>query len=367
IVHDTIRSLVSNCDSIRRTTRVIVHQPVSNYLTACIREGDKYTFNDTALTRGGHYSAVFPRTSRCDSTVHLFLIVSRIETDTVEGCAPFFYKAVFFTKDSVLQDTIRSVLAGCDSVYLLTIVRVHAGPKLITSPNLIICKGSSALLRANAPGSSIYWTDGGTDTLKLVQPGNTTTYRVIAVNTSGCADTGFIDVAVENFQLELSASTSAAPAGSTIYLKATSPLPFRVLGWSPTALFINQAVNTQTMILRNSVMVSVWGITAAGCGDTAHLKLVSLDSRLQVPSAFTPNGDGKNDLFRVSGQGILMIHLQIYNRWGNLVFETRSGNEGWDGQFRNIPQPGAVYVYSLSARMLDGSSLVKKGSLLLLR
>jgi gliding motility-associated-like protein len=69
---------------------------------------------------------------------------------------------------------------------------------------------------------------------------------------------------------------------------------------------------------------------------------------IYIPNAFSPNGNGNNDLFQVFGKNISLVRLQIYNRWGEKVFDTPDINEGWDGSFKGSPQPAGVYVYQLT-------------------
>ena len=67
---------------------------------------------------------------------------------------------------------------------------------------------------------------------------------------------------------------------------------------------------------------------------------------LLLPSAFSPNNDAANDKFRaICHCPVKRYGLHIYNRWGELVFETTDGSEGWDGTFRDNAQPMGVYVY----------------------
>ncbi|MBI4929880.1 MAG: gliding motility-associated C-terminal domain-containing protein [Bacteroidetes bacterium] len=89
---------------------------------------------------------------------------------------------------------------------------------------------------------------------------------------------------------------------------------------------------------------------------------VSPETTLFFPNAFSPNGDGQNDMLYVKGS-IKEMHLEIYNRWGEKVFESSEQNMGWDG--KNAPT--AVYVYYLKAIMNDGKEIFQKGNISLIR
>jgi len=86
-----------------------------------------------------------------------------------------------------------------------------------------------------------------------------------------------------------------------------------------------------------------------------------------IPSAFTPNGDGENDILYVRGAAISTLDLKIFNRWGQLVFETTSQEKGWDGTYNGQPQPIDAYAYVLQATFIDGTGKILKGNITLLR
>ncbi len=86
-----------------------------------------------------------------------------------------------------------------------------------------------------------------------------------------------------------------------------------------------------------------------------------------LPSGFSPNKDGENDILYVRGAAIQTMDLKIFNRWGQLVFETNSQSIGWDGTFNGQPQPMDAYAYVLNVTFIDSSTKTLKGSITLLR
>jgi gliding motility-associated-like protein len=109
-------------------------------------------------------------------------------------------------------------------------------------------------------------------------------------------------------------------------------------------------------------------INASGCRDTARQKLQArVIPLLDVPNAFTPNGDGINDKLFVRGFGITRMTWKIFNRWGAVVFETSDRNAGWDGTYKGSMQPNEVYHYVLDVEYADDSKFQKKGDITLLR
>lgn len=105
-----------------------------------------------------------------------------------------------------------------------------------------------------------------------------------------------------------------------------------------------------------------------GCADTScqRITVVIVDGA-DVPSAFTPNGDGRNDRVYVRGYGIAKMSWSIYNRWGILVYYSTDPSQGWDGTYKGVPQPQDVYHYTLQVEFSGKEKMVKKGDITLLR
>jgi len=91
-------------------------------------------------------------------------------------------------------------------------------------------------------------------------------------------------------------------------------------------------------------------------------------SGIFFPNAFTPNNDGSNDVFRAKSYSkVLSFRLEIYNRNGELVFRTTDVNKGWNGMYKGIAVPAAVFVYQCSYQLEGMPAVYKKGTLLLAR
>lgn len=108
--------------------------------------------------------------------------------------------------------------------------------------------------------------------------------------------------------------------------------------------------------------------TEFGCTDTTcHAIGAIITDVVDVPNAFTPNGDGVNDKVYVRGFGIAQMNFRVYNRWGQLMFESASPYYGWDGKFKGELQPMDVYAYTLIVAFGDGTTITKKGDITLIR
>ena len=86
-----------------------------------------------------------------------------------------------------------------------------------------------------------------------------------------------------------------------------------------------------------------------------------------VPNTFTPNGDAQNDILFVRGNMITEMYFAVYNRWGEMVFETNSQTVGWDGIYKGMKADPAVFAWYLRAKCYNGDELKKQGNTTLIR
>jgi gliding motility-associated-like protein len=100
-----------------------------------------------------------------------------------------------------------------------------------------------------------------------------------------------------------------------------------------------------------------------GCTDISALSIVHTVPRTElfVPSSFTPNNDDRNEIFVIKGQNIVAYHLQIYNRWGMLLFESDTMEKGWDGIYENKKIQEGSYFYYIEVLGKDGEVFNKTG------
>jgi gliding motility-associated-like protein len=105
-----------------------------------------------------------------------------------------------------------------------------------------------------------------------------------------------------------------------------------------------------------------------GCTDTVcHDVPTLINPLLDVPNAFTPGRFGENSIVKVYGFGIVKMSFRIYNRWGQMVFQSNDPYIGWDGYYKGALQPMDVYAYTLEAEFFDGKHVTKKGDITLVR
>ena len=119
----------------------------------------------------------------------------------------------------------------------------------------------------------------------------------------------------------------------------------------------------QVLIYRVVALPSVSGISPVN----SNFHQVTFPSNVFFPNAFTPNGDGLNDTFMFTGLFIQDFQMNIYNKWGELIFITKNQDIGWDGTKNSVLLPSGMYIFNAEFTDEAGVSFVKKGEVYLLR
>jgi len=145
---------------------------------------------------------------------------------------------------------------------------------------------------------------------------------------------------------------------------------FIIGAFTPKSLveLLSKENGTQYPDYKNTAYYYLDEVSIYRCNDTLPPPIPKDTTYLALPNAFSPNGDGENDVLRVLGsQYVQNIELRIYNRWGQQVFYTNQKEQGWDGTFKGQPAPLGVYAYTLQAILQNGEVIHKKGNVTLKR
>lgn len=289
--------------------------------------------------------------------------------------SPFAYtRDASYTFDQPSSGQIQLVVTsdqGCRDTATLPYT-VRAKPVAEASGDTIVCPGEPVALSA-AGGSTFSWgpfgasIDDPSAANTIAYPAEATTY--IATVSDDCYfDTAHVNVEVYPVPTLTARRDTAIMAGSPVRLTATSDAG-NVFTWSP-ATFLDNPFGTKPVATPTQNMIYTVAIANDyGCQSLDEVKIwvTPVCNQLYVPEAFTPNGDGKNDRFMAIDYGQnQMQSLQIYNRYGQLVFEGNSFEEGWDGTFRGQPQPIGTYAYLLRVYCNNADRLIS-GNVTLLR
>jgi gliding motility-associated-like protein len=141
--------------------------------------------------------------------------------------------------------------------------------------------------------------------------------------------------------------------------------------WSPNLYIYNTSGNQIIIKPPQTTTYYLQGIGASGCigQDSVTVFFVKEgEQKLFIPNAFTPNNDGLNDVFKPVFTGpAVKYDFKIFNRWGELVFQTNTPGKGWNGIFRSIPQPKEVYIYYITAEGGCNGKFEQKGTFVLIK
>ena len=313
------------------------------------------------------------------------------------GGTPVFTGGTFVTP--VINATItyyaEAVNPGGCASSTRTPATVTASPSpvnpLVNSIGTTICAGNSTTLTVtnNDPSITIKWYADATGGNALFTGNSFTTpvltaaatYFAEADNSGGCTSASrtvamvvvlqplaapFVTVtaSTENsvtfswtavsgaagYQVSLDNGITFTPAGS-------NDLSYTVNGLQPgqsVTIIVKATGSTDCQQAVNSLAVT---------GTTANL----LTSKLFIPNAFSPNGDGRNDVFQVFGNTINSMTMSIYDQWGELLFRSTDQAKGWNGTYKGKYEPVGVYVYYVDAVLNGGQRITKKGTIDLLR
>ncbi|HZE86514.1 MAG TPA: gliding motility-associated C-terminal domain-containing protein [Puia sp.] len=168
-------------------------------------------------------------------------------------------------------------------------------------------------------------------------------------------------------QVTISPADTTILTGHQATLRATVSADALSYEWSPANFLVNaQTLRPQTIPLQDNVVYSLTTTTANGCSTTATA-VVKVYRALSMPNAFTPNGDGVNDVFRIPpGITMQLKEFAVYDRWGNRIFLSRNIGQGWDGTVAGRPAEAGVYVYTVTGTDIKGP-VTAKGTVVLVR
>lgn len=233
-----------------------------------------------------------------------------------------------------------------------------------------ICEGQSQVLTAT--GGTIYeWRRDGVTiegevsaTITVATPG---IYSVI-INNNGC-----IGEASNTSVVTLAAKAGTRYADVHVAPNVPAQLSAKTAGiafeWIPGTGLDNPNSPTPMVTVTENVEYLIRIVREGGCEimDTLLVKVDAGETKIFVPTAFTPDGNSVNDRLRPLGGLASITFFRIYNRWGNKIFETDQLGAGWDGRYNGVPQPSDTYTWVLSAKLPNGQQVKQSGKCLLIR
>ncbi len=392
----------TGCDSIANLQLTIFSVTASNTNYSTCSAQLPYTWNGQNYTTTGIYTATLTSSNGCDSVATLNFTVNLtpplpavtspiaycqyeataplVANATIPGAHLLWYTNATGGTGAAATPTPSSATAGTFSYYVsqvdgpcegpraLITITINSKPDLGPDKPLKICYGQSADLSSlyNVTGYTSNWTYNEqpiADSTAVTTEGS---YQLIAVNSFGCADTALVNLDIQ--------APVIANAGNDANIEYNFPYQLSGSGggsyqWSPPGLLNNAFIANPTTVLTDSATFVLMVSDEIGCFDLDTVKLKVLNGpTFYVPTAFTPNGDGVNDYFKPTPVGIAKLEFfRVFNRYGELVFETSEIGKGWDGIYKGVKQPSANFVWSLKGVDRKGETKIMKGNAILIR
>jgi gliding motility-associated-like protein len=258
-----------------------------------------------------------------------------------------------------IYSVIGTTLDGCRSYDTLNVKTVFKNPVVRLDHDSTLCSGTSR--RLDAGNFAFYqWNNGSTSkSITINSPG---LFAVMVTDNNGCRGTDTTEIATL-----LPVPTNFLPADTSIC--SYGSLTLKVTGSYNSYLWNNNAATSSiTISSEGTYWLQVRDANNCVGRDTVVVRTKNCMEGIYVPTAFTPNKDGKNDLFRPLLFGNVKSFLfTIYNRWGQVVFQTTELQKGWDGNYAGITQDSNMFLWTCMYQMEGHEKKMDKGSVVLIR
>ncbi|WP_132055882.1 PKD domain-containing protein [Pseudocnuella soli] len=272
---------------------------------------------------------------------------------------------------------LSATIGGCTTTESMK-VAVVPYPVAAAGDDQLICFENTAQLQASMDGTRFEWTpaallENPTAIAPTTKPLLASQQFILAVyDNKGCPKPGRDTVLVQvlpSINASAGRDTSVI-VGQPLQLQATGGSTYQ---WLPPLGLNNPNIANPIAVFDGSqetVTYQVLVANEASCVDSASItvRIFQTDPRVFVPTAFTPNGDGKNDLFRPIAVGMSQIQFfRVFNRWGEKVFETTKSEDGWDGRIGGQLQASGTFVWVVKGIDFNGKEFFAKGTVTLIR
>ena len=263
----------------------------------------------------------------------------------------------FFSTDTTMANTI------CGPRRLITKTHVIVPPQITADlgPDQSLCNAGNILLSVSHPLATYLWQDNST--LPTYSATGSGLYWVQITDTAGCKKRDSINIILENIFLSIDRNATIY-SGQSIQL---APQTNGIVTWQANPALSCTSCQTTTASPTTTTTFYLLS-TKNSCSLSDSVKvLVKYSPYVYVPNAFTPDNNTVNDVFKVSSNISSEITMQIFNRWGKKIFETKDAKAGWDGKIKGQLQQAGTYVYVITYKGNFTEMQTEHGSFLLLR
>ncbi len=342
-----------DCDSIINLDLTV--NPLSRTdLSFIVCNGEAIAIGDSIFTETGDYTVILENSLGCDSVVTLDLRVNPTFEETIsrticEGDSVTIGTQVF--KEGGDFAVVLKTTSLCDSTINLKLTVI---PKSFVELDKNICSGESFSV-----GSQTFNETGD--------------YTVVLQNSLGCDSIISLSLTVNPLPvIDAVADKAVVSTGEQVQLNVTTTEQLN-FSWTPANVVSNASIQNPTATLTESTLFLVTATnrnTNCSSIDSVFVELNELScskENIFIPNAFTPNGDGINDVFIPRSLILKSMKLGIFNKWGNKVFETDDLTQSWDGNYKGQPAEPGTYGYFFVGECLQGEKININGNITLLR
>lgn len=357
---DTLRT-ANPCDSIITLLTLYV-VPKDSFLSHTICEGYSYL----GYTKTGLYHDNIIDQHKCPRIRHLDLKVNPItygHQDT-SICFGTSYKG----KSKSGQYTIQyKNVNGCDSFFSLNLT---VKPDFLTKTlrDTSTCTGNPLTLRVRDDYKSYLWSDGISSFEREVTQSDL--YIVTITNHDDCNSSDSSEIYFYPIpKVELGIDTTIYQGESLKIIPEISKyINFEGLKWSPDFLFDCDTCFYHIIQPKENTYVKLNYVDRYTCKNEDSIYITVLPVQdIGFPTAFSPNGDGVNDVFQLNGGPIKNMSISIFNRWGELVYEYTGKTPRWTGTYKGQSALGGLYIYTSKLQLYNGKTIEKSGNINLIR
>jgi gliding motility-associated-like protein len=273
---------------------------------------------------------------------------------------------------------MTSRIGGCTATEDV-VVTVIPRPTVNAGVDAEICYNSTTQLNGQTNGTSFTWSpvsslNNASLLDPIARPTSTTSYILSATDiASGCPKPSYDTVLVVVLPKvnAFAGNDTVGVVGLPLQLRASGGVSYH---WSPATFLTNPDIADPIAMLDGNTEFVSYLVTVAdqeGCTDTASIRIrvFKTGPEIFLPTGFTPNGDGRNDVFRPIYVGMKTIdYFQVYNRWGALLYShNKDDGQGWDGTIKGHKQNTGAFDWLVRATDVLGKVHFKKGTVMLIR
>jgi gliding motility-associated-like protein len=362
---------ISNNITINIVNAVSPEVTISGTNTIC--SGSPATFTAIPLNAGANPSFQWKVNGANVGTNNITFTSSALADGDIVSC--------IMNKDPLFTCAAASSATSNDIVMTI-LTEVIASVNISVSDNEV-CKGTTAIFTATANNAGVSpafnWKLNNTNvgSNSATYSSNTLSngdqvYCVITPGSNTCSNStvssNIIPIIINDLPgISIDPKDTIIFTGSQIQLNATVTGNVLSYQWEPADKLINPfSLTPSTIHLTANTTYTLNAVSNKGCTSSDNV-IVKIFQPLYMPNAFTPNGDGINDVFRIPPDASLVLtEFSIFDRWGNKIFTTNSINRGWDGTLNGKPLVSSVYVYFIKGFNEKGNVFLK-GNLALIR